>query len=256
MKQAVGALFMVLSLPLFMFGGPFLVSALRLHWGQPFCASSPEDYAVYGAIWVGMALLVLVPSALVLLKKNVPGTWLVVPLLVLLLSAVAIPSNIPPGYRGTMAGRAVERRMQSAAAQLQQWGSAHGQLPEDEGQLRGALEPKAAAEEEATPSNSRYQRADQPVPYRFLLVPKAQGPRRPQPPLEQPAIVYCAISADRKKFWLTATALPGDVSSEVVVLERDGEFVVISGEIPPQSAGPAPVAAPEKKPQKSAPVTK
>lgn len=258
MRQVLAVLFGLLSLPLFMFGGKFLVSAVKLHLGQPFCASSsPGDFSAYGAIWVGMSLLVVAPSALVLLKKSVPSYWLVLPLLVLLLAAVAIPSNMPPGYRGTIAGRAVERRMQSAATQLEKWGSEPGQLPGDESQLRSALEPKERAEEETPPpTNSRYQRGGQPVLYRFVLVPNAQGPRRLQPAGDQPAIIYCAISSDRKRFWLTATALPGDVSSEVVMLERDGELVVTGGEVPAKPPAPVPAAAPEKKPKKTAPTAK
>jgi len=256
MRHVLAALFSLLSLPLFLFGGKFLVSALKLRSGQPFyTSSSPEDFLAYGAIWVGIALLALVPSVLVLLKKSAPSGLLVLPLLVLVLSAIAIPSNMPPGYRGTMAGRAVERRMKLVATALEQWGGEHGQLPGDDGQLRDALKTNEPPDEDSA-TNSRYHRGGQPVPYRFILASNALAPHRLQPAGDQPAIVYCAISSDRKRFWLTATALPGDVSSQVVMLGRDGELVVINGEVPAKPSEPAATAAPEKKSKKGAPPAK
>ncbi len=249
MKQAVAILFLLFSLPIFHFGWGFLWSAVKLRSGQPFYAVSPEGYTARGAFWVGLALVALVPSAVVLLKKGAKGSWLVLPLLVLLLAAIAVPSNIPPGYRGHMAGGAVRGRMQDAATQLEEWGSEHGQLPGDESELRIALGPKKPAEEEASATNSMFGRGGQPVPYRFLLVPNAKAPHRAEPAGDQPAMVYCAISPDRQRFWLTATALPDDVSSEVVMLETFDELVAISGAVP---AKPREPAAPEKKPAKKA----
>lgn len=253
MKQVIAVLFVLLSLPVFKFGWGFLWSAVKLRSGQPFYVASPDDYIAYGAFWVGLALAVLVPSAVVLLKKGAKGSWLVLPLLSLLVAAVALPSNIPPGFRGHAAGRGVERRMERAATQLEKWGGEHRQLPADESELTGALEPKDTAEEQTQDPNSRFLRGGRPVAFRFVLVPNAPGPHRAQPPGEQPAMIYCAISPDRQKFWLTATALPGDVSSEVVMLVRYGELVAISGAVP----APEPVpAAPETKPKEKAPAAK
>lgn len=255
MKQVIAVLFVLLSLPVFKFGWGFLWSAVKLRSGQPFYVASPDDYIAYGAFWVGLALAVLVPAALVLLKKGAKGSWLVLPLLFLLVAAVALPSNIPPGFRATLAGRNVQRRMETAASHLEKWGGEHRQLPADESELRGALEPKDTAEEETQDPNSRFLRGGQPVAFRFVLVPNARAPHRAQPAGEQPAIVYCAISPDRQKFWLTATALPDDVSSEVVMLERDGALVSNSGEVPAKSPEPVPEAA-EKNPKKKAPAAK
>jgi hypothetical protein len=204
-----------------------------------------------------MALLVLVPSAIVLLKKDSKGSWLVLPLLVLLLVAVALPSNLPPGFRAVMAGRAEQRRMEGAGESLKSWSSERRQLPADDQELGSAIAVETQALiDGGSEKNSRFGRGDQPVPYRFVLVAGAQSPHRAQPAGDQPAIVYCAISPDRQKFWLTATALPGDVSSEVVMLGRDGELVVINGEVPAKSPEPAPTAEPEKKSKKGAPTAK
>ncbi|MGH9650168.1 MAG: hypothetical protein ACRD3A_05745 [Terriglobales bacterium] len=246
MKRVVAALFILFSLPVFKFGADFLWSALKLHSGQPFYAPSRDAYAEYGLIWVGISLLILAPSATVLLKKDSKGSWLVLPLLVLLLVAVALPSNLPPGYRGRLAGRAVERRMERAGESLKSWAGEHRQFPEDENQLRTALEPREPGDEESQ-TNSRYQRGGQPLAYQFVFVGNAQGPHRPQPPGGQPAIVYCAMSPDRQKFWITATALPDDVSSNVVMLERDSQLVVISGEVLPKTPEPVAAPAPGKK---------
>ena len=248
MKRVVAALLVLLSLPLFGIARPFLLSALKLHWGQPFYAPSREAYGEYGMIWVGLALLVLVPSALVLLKKKAPGSWLVLPLLVFLLAAVALPSNTPPGSRGRMAVRALEQRVERASESLKVWAGERQQFPGDDRELQSAIEPGTSTRWEST--YTQYERGGQPVPYRFVLVANSQGPHRPQQAGDQPAIVYCAVSPDRQRFWLTATALPDDVSSEVMMLEREGQLVVIIGKVPPKP--PEPIsAAPEKKPGKN-----
>jgi hypothetical protein len=253
MKQAIAILFLLFSVPVLRFGWGFVWSAVKLRSGQPFYAGAVGDYTTYGAVWTGMGLLILLTSAAVLLRKDSKGGWLVLPLLLLLLVAVALPSIIPPGFRGQLAGQNVQWRMETAARQLEEWGREHRQLPADEGELRGALAPKETAAEKAPDPNSRFLRGGQPVAYRFVLVPNARAPHRPQPAGDQPAMVYCAISPDRQRFWLTATALPDDVSSEVTMLEHDGELVLLTGTVPAPEPAPA---APEKDARKKVPAAK
>ncbi|MGH9602046.1 MAG: hypothetical protein ACRD24_06615, partial [Terriglobales bacterium] len=133
MKHIVAAFFVLFSLPVFMFGAPFLWSALKLRLGQPFYAGAADDYVLNGAVWVGLSFFILAPSALVLLKKGTSAGWLLISLPVLLLAMVALPSNQPPGGRGGSAKQAVEQRMETAAESLQSWASDHGQLPTEQG---------------------------------------------------------------------------------------------------------------------------
>jgi hypothetical protein len=66
---------------------------------------------------------------------------------------------------------------------------------------------------------SRYARGGQRLPYRFVFVPGAKGPHQSAPPGDRPGILYCAVSEDGQRLWVTATGLDRAVGGSVVWLE-------------------------------------
>lgn len=241
-KRIVAGLVGLFSLPVLMFGFQFLSRGVQAHQGQSFYAAGVEGYIEGGLIWMAIALLILLPALRVVLKRDASVAWLALSFLVLILAAMAIPSNTPVGWRVRMAREATERRMESAGTQLAQWAGERQQLPANDAELQSAMKLPDLSPAGTLPTESRYRRAGLPIPYRFVLAANAGGPNRPQPAGDQPAVLYVAVSADRQKYWITATALPDDASREVVMLERDGQLLVTSGEVPPKppEAAPAP----------------
>jgi hypothetical protein len=55
---------------------------------------------------------------------------------------------------------------------------------------------------------SPYSLKGKPLPYRLVILPKADGPLRQPPQGAEPGTFYATVSKDRKAFWLTVVALP------------------------------------------------
>jgi hypothetical protein len=172
------------------------------------------DYLRQG-LWLGIpGALALVVSLYVLIRRNAHGSWLAIPMVLLLMLAIAIPGFVR--FPASEAGHDVHRRAQSVAGALVGWSGASGRFPATEAEFQEAMK-RVDREEAARPS--RYARAGQRIPLRFVFVPGAKGPHQPTPPGDQPAILYCAVSEDGRRLWLTATGLDQNVGGAVVLLE-------------------------------------
>ena len=72
-------------------------------------------------------------------------------------------------------------------------------------------------------THSMFARGGTFLPYRVVLVPMATGPYFPDSQDLAPATIYCAVSPDHRKFWLTGTMLRTFVDDRVR-LEPDTKF--------------------------------
>ena len=87
---------------------------------------------------------------------------------------------------------------------------------------------------------SPFAQAGQQLPYQVPHLAGATGPYIHSPAGERPGLIYCAVSGDRKHFWLTATALDQAVGGTVIFVpafEQVGPWVVewqLDGQLNPQ----------------------
>jgi len=172
------------------------------------------DYLHQG-LWLAIpGGLALVVSLYVLIRRNAHGNWLAIPLVVLLLLAIAIPGFVR--NPNTDARWDVRDRARSVADAWVGWSRDSGRFPLSEAEFQEAMKGVYRAEV-ARPS--RYARAGQRLPFRFVFVPGARGPHQPVPPGDQPGILYCAASEDALRLWITATGLDQPVGGSVVWIE-------------------------------------
>ena len=72
------------------------------------------------------------------------------------------------------------------------------------------------------PNHSPYGRDGQRVPYQLIFVRNATGPHLQLPDSPAPAVIYMAVSSDRKHFRVTATALDAMHENRVDFVREDG----------------------------------
>lgn len=186
-----------------------------------------SDYLSQGLALAIPGVLTLAVSLYVLLRRNADGKWLVIPLALLLLLAVAIPGFVRSP--NSDARWDVRNRAQSVASALVGWSRDSGRFPATEAEFQEAMKGVYRAEV-ARPS--RYARAGQRLPFRFVFVPGAKGPHQPAPPGDQPGILYCAVSEDGQRLWLTATGLDQPVGGLVVLVEFEPEMRWLEEKLP------------------------
>ena len=76
---------------------------------------------------------------------------------------------------------------------------------------------------------SLYARDAQRLPYRLVYIGGVPGPHLPVPAGAEPGIIYCAISRDQKRYWVTGTGLDEPVAGEIVLarsFDHPGPLVV------------------------------
>jgi hypothetical protein len=73
-------------------------------------------------------------------------------------------------------------------------------------------------------------RGDQALSYVIQCVSDATGPALSAPP-ERPGTLLFAVSADRKQAWFTATVLDQNLTTQATWLTRQGQPVVIAGQM-------------------------
>lgn len=174
--------------------------------------------------FIGLGLFFGIPGGLslavclyVLFRRNAHGAWLLIPLGLLMLLAVAIPSTLHNPMSEARSN--VVNRARAVQLALTMWGAEHGVFPATEDEFRSALGQRADSTGAAEDSPSHYARAGRRVPYRIVYVGGVRGPHLPAPPGDQPGIIYCAVSQDLRHAWLTATELDQAVGGSVTLLE-------------------------------------
>lgn len=173
------------------------------------------DYLVDGLFLLVLGLLVLLPAVYVLLRRQARVAWLLVSLVILLLAAMLIPSmRLDPV-------RAAQYEVSSQARNVHRavvgWAAEKGRLPANEAELLSVAQAHGSGSDD--PLLSRYARGGERLPYQLVYIANATGPHLPQPPAAQPGVIYCAVSADLKRLWLTATGLERTVNGPIVFVK-------------------------------------
>jgi hypothetical protein len=86
------------------------------------------------------------------------------------------------------------------------WATNHGHLPGDEKELAEAVGPAFGGPQGTL---SPYAKKGKGVAYRVVYEGNAAGPYLAELASPEPAQIFCAVSADLKQAWLTATAAEG-----------------------------------------------
>jgi hypothetical protein len=150
-------------------------------------------------------------AAYATLRRRASPGWLLLGGLLLLLDAISIPSSLYPVGEGPTRVMETTRRVQDS---LFTWGTKHGHLPANEKDLAEAVGPAFGGLGTASPYVKKGKRLD----YRVVYEANAAGPHLGALVSPDPALIYCAVSPDRKQSWLTATALENPVDERAVLL--------------------------------------
>ena len=212
--RAIAAFLLVLfSLPVVSLGGSDVWKWVRVQWGDIFYVDF--NYLAQGLPILIPGLIALGVAGYVPLRRKASGLLLLIPLLLLFLLAIAIPSFLRSAGAGAISN--VRGRVRTVSTALEAWSAEKERFPANEAEFHAAREIPQGEEGNRSP----YARGGQRLSYRVVYVGGAAGPYLPSPPAEQPAVIYCATSQDLKRLWLTATVLEDDVGGAVVWLQRE-----------------------------------
>lgn len=133
-------------------------------------------------------------------QRNALGTGLVVVAFIVTMVGPNVLYITTPDYDLPLhASGGVARLMAKTLDSLSAWGNKAGHLPASDEEFKMAV---------IRPTEpSWYARAGERLPYQIVLVPGASGPYLQESVSLAPAVVYCAISFDLRRFWLTGTVL-------------------------------------------------
>jgi hypothetical protein len=217
MRILGGAAFAFLSFPVTMVGAQILWLGLRTRVGHPFYVQ--HGYLEHGFIWVGWGILILFFGILPVLRcKSSVSSWFLAAIL-LFAAAVAIPSNVRPEDTARSAESGVRFALSRTTTALAAQSVNAGRLPANQTESDHIVSESGMVEAERV---TRYRRDGQPLSLRWAFVGGSAGPRLALGPGTDPGIIYCAVSLDQKKVWLTATVLDGPASQSVILLPASG----------------------------------
>jgi hypothetical protein len=179
--------------------------------------STAYPYWLVGVILLGICGCAV--AATIHIARLRAYVFVIVPVFLCLLTAVKLPSFLPP-----RTGPDIEQ-LQSARRACDTWWSSHNQYPSEVNEVTEALS-RAHAE-------SPYRLRGIAIPYDLVISANATGPRL-NDVQSRPGVLYYAVSSDRKQYWLTMTVLPGPVSAKASLLKIPGRrdrAWVIHGEV-------------------------
>ncbi|MGH9862654.1 MAG: hypothetical protein ACRD35_04445 [Candidatus Acidiferrales bacterium] len=218
LKILAGSLVAIVALGFVFLGGGLLWTWLRLRPGQAFYVDG--DYLRSALLFMLPGLFAFGLAAYVVAGHKVNAAWLLIPLL---LEAVALPNLLGEVPSPLHAQTQVRRQALRVSRALEVWAEQQGRLPANQADLDAAVQQHLG---DYRLLESPYARGGLRLPYQPVHVANADGPYLPQPAGTAPAIVYCAVSADFKHFWVTVTVPKGTVSEEVDFLR-----LVASGQV-------------------------
>ena len=209
LRTLAGLILAIYSVAVIGFGGTFFWALLRVRVGQPFYVKS--DHLFLGLFWIIFGLVALAPCACVVVRRQTHGAWLLLSFGLLVFAGVAIPSNpTVESARGRASFRVVEKLSQVAES-IDAWKEKNGRFPANDAELREAVRGALAQpEQDASPFWS----AGKQLPYRAVYVGNATGANIGDPG-QAPGVIYCAVSADLDRLWLTATEIDRAVGGRV-----------------------------------------
>lgn len=196
-------------------------------FGHPYYLG--HDHFERGCFWLLIGLVALLPASYCALRRNASTWWLALGFAAALLASVALPSNVLPSMLIPRAEDTLTAEARNLANALQTSDANQGQLPASETDLMEI----AARAEGPNGLMGPYYRDEVRAPVRLVYVGGASGPVLADPlNAPMPAAIYCAVSADRRRFWITVAMLDRDVGGHPRWLKaRDGRAgpMVVSG---------------------------
>lgn len=201
-------------------------------FGHPYYLGN--DHLERGCLWLLVGLAALLPGSYCAVSRRASTGWLAVGFAAALFAAVALPSNVLPGMLMPRAEGTLTAKARGLANALETWDGNQGQLPAREKDL---LEIATKAE---GPNGlmGPYYRDGVLAPVQIIYVGRANGPVLDEPVhAAMPAAMYCAVSADRQRFWITVTMLDREVGGHPRWLKALGgtQPLVINGLVSSES---------------------
>jgi len=190
-----------------------------------------------GCFWLFVGLMALLPAAYYAVRRRASAWWLGVGFVAALFAAVTLPSNVLPAMLIPRAEDTLTSKARNLANTLDSLGANEVRLPASQTELMSVAAKAAGPNGFLGP----YYRDGALAPVRLVYVGRANGPILSEPvnsPL--PAAIYCAVSPDRERFWITVTMLDRTVGGHAHWLEGlDGNTrpMVISGSVEGQTPG-------------------
>ena len=176
------------------------------------------DYSEYAICYMILTIISMAIGIQTLRNRRGGCAGLVASLITLMFTAISLPSNwLDPA---SAARRDVQVITKAVGGFLVEDSQQHGHFPGDESQLREA-EWRFRLQwlgEHPGP----YARGRMRVPYKLVYMANAAGPHLSGPLGPEPSLLYCAISPDLRRLWVTATALEHEGGKAVFI--SDPEF--------------------------------
>ena len=224
MRTVPGALVGFSSLPIIFLGLQFLVYGVWAERGHGFFVA--HGYYGDGAVLLIWGLVILALGIIPAVVRKASVLWLVLGVILLILAATAIPSFRMPGDFARSARTTVMGRTREVSAALERWAETSGRFPADQSELDRVVKELIEIDGKRL---SSFAHAGQRLPYQMTHIADATGPYIHSPAGERPGTIYCAVSRDRKRIWLTGTALDQAVGGKVIFvpdIEQAGPWVV------------------------------
>ena len=201
MRFAGGAAIGFSSFPIMFVGLQFLWCELRSHIGHPFYVE--HDYLWGGAVWLAWGLVILALGGIAVFRRKGSAAALVLGIMLLIAAAIALPSIRLPRDVARVAHADVRSAMLRISVTQSAWAKKSGRFPANQRELDEFVKAPVEKERELV---SRFARDAQRLPYRLIYIADAPGPHISSPAGDQPGMIYCAVSRDQKRFWITGTA--------------------------------------------------
>jgi hypothetical protein len=228
-RRIVGGVVVLFSvLPLWVALG-FLRLEMETWFGHPYYLGN--DHFARGCFWLLIGLAALVPGSYCAVSRHASAWWLGLAFAAAVFAGVVLPSNVLPTMLVPRAEDSLTAKARNVAAALDALGANQGRFPANERELANLVASAGGPNSLVGP----YYRDGVVAPIRLVYIGGASGPilnEIPNPPM--PAAIYCAVSADTKRFWITARMLNGAVGGQPRWLRATGtdtQPLVISGAV-------------------------
>ena len=200
--------------------------AWQVEFGQSFYSDLAPGYGIWGAVPVVTAAIALRVVGRVAANKRASVWWLFIPFVYGFFALGSILAS-PPVIKANLiaiANGPVSSKASAVSDTLMEWGATNKHFPESDTQLGDVLK-------KLSQKPSLFARDGMRLPFRIIYKPNATGPYLPSSPGPEPAIIYCAVTADLRQFWLTATVLDEPVGAQISFLKDLGKNVILQGKL-------------------------
>lgn len=228
-RMILGGLIALFSLtPIWVAFGFFRLSAATWFGHPYYLAQHPLQR---GCFWAILGFGALLPGAYCVLRRRASAWWLALGFTAALLAAVTLPSNVLP----TMLVPEAQGSLTAKARTIANAMTTQDLLPASQAELMKV----AAKADEPNWLLGPYYRDGAPVPVRLVYVGAVNGPfLTDSTDASFPATIYCAVSADKKRYWMTIAMLDQPVGGRprwVEAADNGTQPMVIGGSVGAQN---------------------